>query len=1186
MALFVLLALPLTKCYAQFNSSVEGIVTDPTGAVVQSAKVMLHSVQTGVDLRSATSSVGYFRFNALGPGDYLIVVEAQGFTKKTTDVHVTQDQASGVNVSLALAGATAAVTVVAQADALNPDETRLQSTLDAEQIGNLPLANGNILETLRTAPGVSGIDEDRNMWAVGVGDSTSAAQADGRPNTSNSFQLDGVSIQNNSLGTTYGMQIHFVPNQDMVGEVALEANNYGADVGQGTAMRVNITTKGGSNRFHGDISERYSGRGLNAIGDYSVVGTPNSRRVYLGSVGGPIFRDRTFFFFSYLDQNQQEGMSSQHTYLSNDFGTWAAGAYPNGVLANKLLAAFPVGTAALGQTATMANSVTQQTAQQFFGLIPAGFGGDGNTCGVPVYTADGTTNTAVTSSINGQVASYTTIPCTLAVFNQGIFNQTPKIDGFQLNGRLDQYFRNGNDRFYGAYLLQPANADYIHWRPGFSDKNPSGARYLNFNYTHIFSPNIVNQLALAYVRTYFGWDSNPSNVVPFLLFVGGPDDFTDIWGTPGSPEFTKQHSEQLRDDVNWTRARHNFKFGFRTGIENTYSNDAGYLSRATWVPTNTYSDLLDDIPNQYTLSTLSAKTGKYLANIQGAQANQFSVYAQDEWKLRPDFLLTVGLRWEAFGNPSAQGSGALPLTAVSFPSGATFRQAIINNQVSSVVSSSAFAGGQNFNFLPRVGFAWMPSFLKKISVHGGIGLYEDPMSIGGVTNNLATNAPGYLNVTYSVTNPSGPTSIVHADNFIGTNWKAAAPFGMTYSDPAIAPGPTDSHGEPTFEGQALTTTLTGVAAHLKPQKTALYNLQVERELKGNLIVGIGYSGNYSWGQIATGDYNTVPGDLIVNNNKEMRLSSEWASINYQDNLLDSNYNAFLITARQNYHRLSWQASYAWAKTLTYGGLIPDIYDPQHYYGPATGSVPKLFNGSIEYELPGRSLHNHVERGILAGWEVSSTFTAQAGSPFSVYTDHSFVPLSNAPASEGGTCVPGGKTICTDVLDPRQAGGYLANGVGEGLVNVPAGLQRKGFTRSQWKAGVFSSLGYTANTTPAANSGPNMNGNSQVSGFINPTGYGANPVYGNQGYNSFYGPGYLGIDGALHKKVLLPWFGEQESTLLMGLEAQNAINRVNLLQPGATSSTPGSVDLANPSDLGVSEAANQARIVQVVFRFQF
>jgi len=1143
-------------CFGQFNSSVEGTVSDQTGAVVPNAQITLHSLQTNIDLQNTTNSSGYYRFNAVGPGDYQIIAVAQGFAKKVTNAHVSQDEAASVNVSLAVPGATAVVNVTTETDALNMDETRLQTTLEADQIENLPLQNGSILEAIRIAPGITGIDEDRDLWAVSIGNTTMNAQANGRPSGSNTYQLDGVSIEDNSRGGT--ALLNFVPNQDMVQEVALEVNSYAVDYGASSSMRVNITTKGGTNKFHGTFGDRYSGRGLNAIADFASPELPASRRWYSGSIGGPIWKDRTFFFFSYLHQTQTTAQAALQHWATNDFtGTWAPANYPNSANVQKLLVPFPVGNATSGQIGTVIKQGVTAYASDLFSTSTPGV------CAVPVKDAP--------FYLGNQIGS-TPIDCGMEVVDQGVFNQTPRVDGFQLNGRMDQYFRDGKDRVYGSYLLEPQVSDFIWWRPGFNSTTPSGTRYLNLNYTHIFTPSLLNQVSFGYTRYYFAFTSSQANDIPFLtLMIGGGDDATDYFGTPAAPGNTKEHDYQLKDDVTWNHHAHNIKAGFSASHEDEYANEAGWMSKAEDPLYFGWSDLLDDHPWSYSLDTLSGTTGGFLANIQGAAVTQFGLYVQDDWKIKPNFLLTFGLRWDDYGNPQPHGKNVLPYLNIDSPSGSTLRGNIITNNVSTMKVSNAFSSRENVNFLPRVGFAWAPFRKQKISVHGGFGFYEDAMNVSGSISGLSINSPSYLNTSFCYLCVA-PLNVMDPRNYYGTSPTGPPPFGNTYSYPAITPVGVDSHGEVVLNlngtNSVITSSLSGVDPKLKPQKTSLYNLQVEKELADNLIVGVGYSGSFSWGQYANGDYNSYPGDQIANDGTELRLSPEWAGISFNTNLLNGNYNSLLLTARQNYHRLSWQGSFTWAKTLNHGGIVDDIYDPNHYYGPASGSVPKSFNGSVQYELPGRSLHNFIERAILAGWEVSGTVTGQSGSPFSLTTSAAFVPLSKAPASLGGTCT----SACTNIANPTDAGTYLANGNANSLVNIPAGIKKKGFSRAEFKYGVFSSLGYTFASKPP-DSAP---------GFTNPSGYGVTPVYSSQGYNSFQGPGYLGIDSAVHKKVLLPWFtSEKGSTLTLGLEGSNIINRVNLTGPAST-------DLNSVSSfgLGVSQGANQARILQVVGRFEF
>jgi hypothetical protein len=1179
-------------CFGQFNSSVEGTVSDPSGAVVPAAPVTLHNAQNGIDLTDSTQSSGFYRFSGVGPGDYVIIVEAKGFAKKSINVHVQQDQIASVNVTLALSGATAVINVTGQADQLNPDETRVATTLESEQIDNLPLQNGSVLEVVRTAPGVTGIDETRSLSAVSINGNTMYAQADGRPNGGSSYLLDGVSIQNNTdyaSNVTGNHNIEFMPTQDMVAEVALEVNNYDVDWGAGSSMKVNITTKGGAEKFHGSFGDRYNSKFFNSTPDFTSPAAPNSTRWYTGSVGGPIWKNKTFFFAAYEHQTETNSVPSLIQYANNGFtGTWAPANYPepaNNLTTNApsqgadvadLYSAFPTygpgvpagADVVAGQVASIAQTGVLQHASDLFAT------GTPGVCAVPIKNGPW--------FFGSQIGS-TPISCTQEIVDEGEYSQSPRVDGFTWSGRLDQIIRQGKDRLYADYVLEPQISDFVWWRPGFNCETPGGARYLNFNYTHIFSPNLVAQTAANYLRFYNSFTSDPANTIPFLsLMLGGfgSESGTDWFGTPADPAWQKTETYQVHEDATYTRGRHTIKAGFSFARANSYDNNVGSSAKGQVPIFWSFSDVLDDMPFSYGLDTLSAKTGLFEQNITGTVVNEVGIYGEDSWKVRPNLLVTLGLRWDSYGNPTPWGNGALPFLNMVSPAGAALRENIINDDISTAQESNALAHAQDRNFLPRVGFAWTPgnARLHKVSVHGGFGLYEDAIDVGGIIGGLTSNSPSLLNESWGFTNPA-PLNDVDVRNYYGvTNWKGQPPWGQTYTHPSIVPAGVDSHGEviiPSGEGTAVVTTNLGaVDPNFAPQKTALYNLQIEKELGGNFIFGVDYSGSFSWGEYASGDFNSYPGDQIANNGTEKRLSSEWGSISEYQNLQRGNYNALILSARQNYRRLSWHANYAYSKNLTTAGqTVGDIYDPNHYYGPANGSVPFSFNGSISYELPGKDLPNFVERMFLAGWTISGVTSAQSGQPFSINTTAGFVPLSSALPSQGGKGT-------TDISNPSNAGVYLANGVANSLVNIPAGIKTKGYSRSQWKYGAFSKYGYTYASNPSY-----TNAAAQGGAFLNPSAYAVNPVYSNQGANSFYGPGYLDVDGALHKKIYLPWFGKDAgSTLTLGIEGSNIINRVNLTQPGAQSTV--SNDLADPAYLGVIYSANQGRYFQVMGRFTF
>jgi outer membrane receptor protein involved in Fe transport len=1131
------------QCLGQFNSSVQGTVSDQTGALVTSATVTLHNTQTGVEYSAPVNGSGFYRFNSLAPGSYQIFVDAPGFARQTIDTLVTTDQTAGVNIRMAPASTLSTVSVTSQGPVLNPDETRNQTTIEAQQIQNVPLQNGSILELTRVAPGVTGIDEDRNLSAIGIIGNSPVAGANGRPSTSNLYLLDGATIQSNSLLYS-SLELNFVPNPDMVSEVSLETTTFAVDNGAGSSLRVNYTSKAGTNRFHGAVTYRYGGKGLDAVPDFTSALSPFSRRWWLASLGGPIWKDRTFFFVSFLHQNQISSSSSVSNYTAPEFIQWAHQNYPNSLDVNDLLLAFPADKITHLGTAVTANQ----------GWAPSSNG----VCTVPVNAAP----------FGTQIGS-TPIPCSLPVLDSGIFNQAPTVIGHQIDARLDQYFRQGKDRIYASFIETPQTSNFLWWHSGYDALTPSVTRYGNLNYTHIFSSQLLNRASFVYQRYGSSFTPSPAATIPFLSLILGPgptNPGTDFFGTPGD-SYSKAHDYMFRNDVVWTHHDHNVSLGFQYTHNDTWDNSSGEASKPSTPIYNTWSDFLDDQPFTYGLSTLSAATGKYLPQIYGSQVTQFSAYAQDEWRATPRLLLTLGIRWDDYGNPYAYGNGALPFAQIFPAAGSTLQQQIAGSSVQAV--KNAFAGRLNNNFLPRIGFAWTPKENGKWVVHGGIGFYEDSLELGDITQGLPQQPPVDLSLTFSVFSPA-PLNNVTSANLYGTSASAPPPYGRTYINPAITPLGFDSRGGviASYNGGSpilYQASLNGNDRHLTPQKSALFNLAVEHQLSHNIVVGAIYTGSNSWNQWYGGDFNTFPGDLIVNNGTEERLTSEWGAINLTRNGLRTNYNGVTLTARQTGRPFTWQASYTYSRSLgdplplgTSGnaGLdtLPNAYTPNSLYGPSDYDVPQSFNGLATYNLALHSNNWLLDRA-LGGWQIGGVVTGQEGTPFSVITTSPWSPGTN---------------------DPRVGGDYLANGTNFSYVNVPPGTKRKGFSRAQYKQGIFAYAGYTPTTTAPAD----------APYFTNPAGYGTTPVLGNQGRNSFRNPGYLGLDASVHKSIDLPWFRDQKSVLMAGAEATNVINRANLGTLNNNSNSINAADLAQGLNFGIVNTANQARIIQLVARFSF
>ena len=403
-----------------------------------------------------------------------------------------------------------------------------------------------------------------------------------------------------------------------------------------------------------------------------------------------------------------------------------------------------------------------------------------------------------------------------------------------------------------------------------------------------------------------------------------------------------------------------------------------------------------------------------------------------------------------------------------------------------------------------------------------------------------------LSLNFNTANPLPPTNQVSAANLYGTT-PGTPPYGYTY--PTVNPLGFDSRGgviqayAPDGSAILYPSSISGDDPHLGPKRAALYTLGFERELTHDIVVGATYSGSKAWDQWYNGDFNTFPGDLIVNNGTQMRLTNEWGSIGYLRNGMSCNYNALILIIRRRQGRLNWQASYTWSRNLddpiedSINGQLMNPYTPHANYGPSNQDAPQRLSFMATYLTPGfgsGGLSRFVGQNVLGGWQLSAIGMAQSGTPFSVYTDAAWNPAATNPS--GG-------------------GDFLANGINYSYPDVAPGTKTKGFTHAQYEAGIF---GY--------------------SNFTIPSGYGVRPVYGNEGRNIFRNPAYCAIDTSLHKRITLPWFADKKSTLMLGAEATNFFNHANFM--GVNN------DINNDSFFGQVNSAYQARIVQLVARFEF
>jgi hypothetical protein len=1136
-AFAVLLCLWL-PCHAQYSATVQGTVTDSNGAVVQGATITLTNIATNIANTATTSNLGSYHFPNLLPADYKITVVAPGFEKAMVNRHVSTGETAGVNIALTVGGSTMTVEVTAAEVGLNPDETRLEYTLGKEDLSAMPLPDRATLSTLRAAPGIVGTIETGNGSTntnISIGQAAPDARANGRPNASNVYLLDRIPISS----TENTGAVNMVPNTDMLSEIALQTTSFSVENGATSSLQVDFTSKSGGNQFHGDFDTSYTSKPFSASPDFGGV-APFHRKYFMGAIGGPIVKNHTFFFGSVerVDNLSAIGASGSG-FSATGIGAWGATAkFPNPAAYEKLFTYGPD---------SLTNQKVTSKASDYYPV------GSAKACNTP-------------ATFN--------LPCETPVTVAGTFNQNPALAGQQYNVRVDHSFRQDNDRMYIGYFGTQQNSDYLDPRPAFNTKTPSQTYYFSGGESHVFTANLTNQLNAGIDRFWGGSTANPLYTIyphgtMFSFeqdpggagFAGGPQSAPD---SPYLGADSKEHIMALRDYITWIKGKHNFEFGFQSQVRNYWQNSSANYSR----PYNTwFSDLLEMLQGQAdetSLYTIGAATGKWTSQVYGAQETQFAGYAQDGWRIKPNLQVTLGIRWDDFGNPSKFGDNAAQYSNTFLASGSNLLTQV--QGASAKVVNQAFTSGQTWNFLPRAAFTWSPAMAKRLVVRGGMGLFQDAINLNQITANLPTTTPVRLTLTlhdaaegcggtvfwcgvHPWTGKSGVAGEPDAFAFTGTQG-TSAPFGIPYpvipvagiSARGLALGP---------NGMTYQSDMYGVDPKLKPQSTSIWSFGLEQELRNAVVVAATYSGSYSYNQfLQSASYNTPPGSTLAATAAGYTATpwSDVGKINLIRNQLTSNFNSLILTAQQRSGNLNWEASYLWSHSLGNPGTgdNPSPYTATASYGTTNLDVHQRITLSGSYQLSAGT------SALSKGWSLGGIVIGQDGTPFTVYSSQ----------------------------DVNNDGNKDANNDLPNVVFQPgSGLHYGKYSNAQWKTGVFGACGGGVNLNSASGALYDAVAN-PLCPFQTVTSPNAKTLQGNEQYNAFRNPGYWDVDLSLQKKIVTPWFGDQKSHFTIRMEATNAFNHANLNGVGT------SIAIGQTTNFGEATSAANPRILQFGGRLEF
>ncbi len=969
-SLFFGLLLVASSASAQYRASLRGTVTDPSGAAIAGVKVTLVDTSTSRTVVSTSDANGIYQFNALPPAPYRLTAEAAGFKPTVLeDVHIVTDQPNGLDVQLQVGTTTETVTVSGITEALDTETATISGTISSNEIQHLPSFGRDVLRVAALAPGAIG----DNSQAAGndnynlPGTQTQGGQsggADGIFKTENGVQIiaNGNQTENNGISidgisttsAVWGGSTVITPSEDSVDNVKVVTNSYDAEDGRFSGAQIQITSKSGTNNVHGSLFFTTHQPNLNAFQPYNGDKTPvlrddNHFEQFGGSIGGPIWKNKVFAFFNYETVREpNSNIPGNGWYDTAAFDALA----PAGSIAAKYLSF--AGNRVIG---TPNPSATCQTAGLTEGVDCRTIAGQGINVGTPLTGPLGTQDTTWTSNSSPGVGSGLGTVADLANY---VTSDPTTFNASQYNGRLDADVTEKDRIGFAIYWVPLSRTNYNGNRSYDLFHHDQVNNAFSGIWNRTFSSTFLNEFRV----NAAGWrwneiTSNPQSPVGFptdRFQQTGSINVNDFGPSVGS--ILNQWTYGYKDVATKIIGRHTVKFG--GDLTRLY-----YLQNCTGCGVPSYQffniwDFLNDAPQQES-GGFNPSTGFPTTIRQDDRENLWGLFVQDDFKLRRNLTINVGVRWSYFGPlyskednmlVAVPGAGANFLTGLSLKKGNSWN-------------------AQKDNFGPQIGFAWSPSmFNDKLVVRGGYGLnynQEELAISSGIVNN-----PGLVVFpTLSMSTPTSPNpGIIYAT--------AGSPNSLTTY-------PKNQNTISSFGSNGLPTTgQVGISlfpTNLPTMRVHHYSLDTEYDLGHHLIATLGYMGSISRDIFFHQSPNAVPATLGLPLNPQIGGGDYW-NVNGR-----ANYNQMLAELK---HQFSSQfmadAQFTWAKSLdTSSGPYFEQdypYDPNLSYGRSDFNIGK----ALKLYGVWQPVFFHGDRSwvdkIVGGWSISPIFNIHSGFPWS------------------------------------------------------------------------------------------------------------------------------------------------------------------------------------------------------------
>lgn len=1002
------------------TAAISGTVTDSTGAVLPGAKVEILNEETGISRTAQTNAAGYYLVPLLGVGRYQVTATLEGFQGQVrSGIVLTVGREAVVNLQLAVGAVSATIEVSGEAPLVESTTSSVGGLVGEQAIRDLPLNSRSWDQLSLLEPGIAAYAGGGGGGGAIYGSGTQFSSAGSR-SFSNVYVLDGTDIRGSGGAANPGGGVGTNLGVEVIREFKIITSMYSAEYGGGSGAVVSAVTKSGTNQYHGTLFEFLRNSAMDARNFFDVGEgrAPFKRNQFGGVFGGPIKKDRLFFFGGY------EGMRQR--LATTTFAIVPSVNARDGILPGRVVPVNP-------------------RVKPFLALWPNPNGLD---------FGDGT----------AEFISASSVPT-----NQDYFM-----------ARVD-YQLNSNHSIFGRYTYDADSERRLNSIATAESTTDTGRQYPSFQVTSVLSPMVLNSVRIAYSRSVWFDDNLPvAGPARELSFVPGhPVGVIQIGGRAAGASFaivgagTSDTSPrqwvtnllQYADDLTYITGRHAFKFGgyFKRIQENTAVN----TSLRGIYAFNSFEDVLRGTP--YNFAAVRPGQSAY----RGFRQSVIAIFAQDDLRVNPRLTLNLGLRWEAATDPTESHGRVSNIVNFTDP------KATVMDKYFNVTKK---------NFEPRVGFAWQLNQSGTSVVRAGFGIFHDQVLPLYYSPNLGKTPPFYE--VLNISNPRFP------DGYLDL----------------------ETGGLPRVNG---------VAANLKTQAKNHYTLTIQQQLRGDVVIEVGYVGSKGsnimrFAEMNNRIYTLVDGQKFWPAGSP-RKNPYFDELRTQFSDASSNYNGLLLKLKGSSAGLRYQVAYTFSKVidelsvLSAGGsgreaqALLDPEDPGRDRGRAVFDITNNLVMNASYSLPFR-FNQKTASFVLGGWELSGLATFSDGQPFSVRDGFERSRDGGGGRADRPNLAPG-------------ANNNPVRGVTAGCPGVLAG--QKLSTPELW----YDPCAFTLS---------------------------APGTHGNLGRNTLITPGLQKIDLALSKNIALT----ESAKLQFRAEAFNLLNHANFDAPRPTPFTSSGAIHAN------------------------